>query len=141
MSPTTVDFETVREIASALPDVKESLGARGWAFRLRGQLLAFKAIHRSAEAGTLAARIDFADRTALIAADPNVFYVTPHYVDYPVILVRISRIKREALSEVLEKSWKFMMADPAAASRKKSAARKQVRKAPRAKSTRRGARR
>ena len=101
MPPTALDFETVREIATALPDVKESLGARGWAFRLRGKLLAFKAIHRSAEAGTLAARIDIADRTAMIAADPNVFYVTAHYVDYPIILVRISRISRERLSEVV----------------------------------------
>lgn len=148
MPPTALDFETVREIATALPDVRESLGARGWAFRLRGKLLAFKAIHRSAEAGTLAARIDIADRTAMIAADPNVFYVTAHYVDYPIILVRISRISRERLSEVLKKSWQFMTADPgtasgrktAAASGIKSAKRKQARKTPRA-STRRGTRR
>jgi len=116
-----LDFEAVREIARGLPDVQESLGARGWAFRVRGKMLACKAVHRSAEAGTLVVRIDFPDRAALIAADPNAFYVTAHYVDYPAILVRVSRISRDALSELLEKSRSYVTSGAPATPRGKSA--------------------
>ena len=120
MPSIATDFETVREIALGFPGVKESLGAWGRAFKVRGKLLACKAVNRSAEAGTLAVRIDFADRAALIAADPDVFYVTPHYENYPMILVRVSRISRDALSELLEKSWTFVTSGRSPASGGKS---------------------
>jgi len=97
----------------ALPGVQESLGAWGRAFKVRGKLLACKAVNRSAEAGTLAVRIDFAHRARLIAADPRVFYLTAHYESYPMILVRVSGISREALSELLEKSWAFVTSNAA----------------------------
>jgi hypothetical protein len=43
------DFALVREIALALPDVKDATTPRGFALKLRGKLLACEAIHRSAE--------------------------------------------------------------------------------------------
>jgi len=136
MSPIATDFETVREIALGLPGVQESLGKWGRAFRLRGKLLACKAVNRSAEAGTLAVRIDFADRTDLIAADPDVFYVTDHYEAYPMILVRVSRISRDALAELLEKSWTFVTSGaPAPPKRKSVAARGKKAKKSRRRST------
>jgi len=77
--------------------------------------LACKAVHRSAEDGTLAVRVDFPDRADLIAADPKVFYVTAHYEDYTMILVRVARISHEALTELLERSWKFVTSGPSTA--------------------------
>jgi hypothetical protein len=66
------------------------------------------AINRSAEPGTLGVWVDFDDRAELLAADPNVYYVTDHYAPYNVVLVRLSRIKRDVLRDLLGMAHKFV---------------------------------
>ena len=39
-------------------------------------------------------------------ADPETFYVTDHYRGYPYVLVRLPRVARTRLREVLEEAWK-----------------------------------
>ena len=97
MAKKTMDFDVVREIALALPDVEESTIHGAPSLKLRGKLLTCPAIHRSAEPNTLAIRIDFDQRAKLMAAKPSVYYLTDHYVNYPIVLVRLSRIDRNSL--------------------------------------------
>ncbi|HXR91242.1 MAG TPA: hypothetical protein VN750_13295 [Steroidobacteraceae bacterium] len=106
--PRQVDFGTVREIASALPGVVVSLGARGMSLKVRGKMLACRAIHPSAEEGSLVVRIDAARRAKLLAADPEVYYLTPHYAPHASVLIRVSRIGRDALAELLEEAMRFV---------------------------------
>jgi hypothetical protein len=84
MAKKTMDFDVVREIALALPDVEESTIHGAPSLKLRGKLLTCPAIHRSAEPNTLAIRIDFDQRAKLMAAKPSVYYLTDHYVNYPM---------------------------------------------------------
>ena len=63
--------------------------------KAHGKMLACPAIHKSAEPDTLAVRIPFDLRADLIASDPDSYYLTDHYVNYPVVLVRLSRIDVE----------------------------------------------
>jgi len=90
-----IDFDTVRRIALSLPDVEESTIYRSPALKVRGKLLACIPIHKSAEPGSVAVRIGFDRRAELMAAAPDVYYLTDHYVNYPVVLVRLSRIHCE----------------------------------------------
>jgi hypothetical protein len=46
----------------------------------------------------------------LIAADPGVYYVTDHYANYPTVLVRLSRIHRDSLRDLLGMAWHFVAA-------------------------------
>jgi hypothetical protein len=62
----------------------------------------------SAEPGSLAVRIDFADRAALLAEAPGIYYLTDHYVDYNVVLVRFSRVTPEILRDLLAMAYKFV---------------------------------
>jgi len=101
-------FTVVRELGRALPDVKESSGRLGPSLKVRGKLLTCPAIHRSAEPNSLVVSIGIDERAELIAADPNVYYVTDHYVDYPCVLVRTSRIDRESLRGLLFSAWRFV---------------------------------
>lgn len=112
MGKKTIDLEVVRELALALPDVEESTIHGAPSFKLRGKLLACLALHRSAEPDTLAVRVDFEQRARLIAASPDIFYVTDHYLNYPTILVRLSRSERSALSNLLGMAWRFVRAKP-----------------------------
>ena len=57
-----------------------------------------------------AVRIDFDQRTALLAEAPEVYYITDHYIPYPMVLVRMSRINRDALRDLLRAGWRFVTA-------------------------------
>ena len=108
MCRSTINFDTVREIGLALPGVEESTTYGSPALKVHGKLLACIAVHRSAEPGSLAVRVDFDDRAELLAADPDVYYVTAHYVGYNPVLVRLSRVHRDVLRDLLGMAYKFV---------------------------------
>src|SRR4051812_31929235 len=96
-----VSFDTVRDIGLTLPDVEEGTAYGSPALKVGGQLLTCIAIHKSAEPHSLVVCVGFAERDDLIAAEPGTYYLTNHYVDYPVVLVRLSRIGTDALRDLL----------------------------------------
>jgi hypothetical protein len=103
-----LSFDDVRELAKTLPNVGESAGRGMPSLKFNGSLLACPAIHKSAEPHSLVVKIGLEQRAELIAADPNVYYVTEHYVKYPSVLVRLSRIDRMSLRELLAMSCEFV---------------------------------
>lgn len=70
------------------------------------------AINKSAEPGSLGVRIDFDQRAELVATAPDVYYFTDHYANYPMVLVRLSRIHPDALRDLLAAAWRFVTAKP-----------------------------
>lgn len=108
MPRTSISFDTVREVGLALPNVAEGTTYGSPALKVHGKMFACLAIHRSAEPGSLAVRLDFDQRDELIAADPTTYYLTDHYVDYPCVLVRLTRVRRDALRDLLLMAWRFV---------------------------------
>jgi hypothetical protein len=106
-----LDFDFVREIAQGLADVQESAGRGAPSLKVHGKLLACPAIHRSAEEHSLVVKIGFDQRAKLIAEDPDVYYVTQHYVKYPSVLVRMSRIHPDALRGLLRMAGQFVSSE------------------------------
>jgi hypothetical protein len=117
MAKKTIDFGVVRDSALALPDVEETTIHGAPCFKLHGKLLTCQALDKSVEPNTLAVRIDFDQRAELLATDPSVYYVTYHYMNYPTVLVRLSRIDRSSLKDLLAMAWRFVNS-PESASRK-----------------------
>src|SRR5215471_14846148 len=79
-----VTFVEVTAVAVKLPDVEVSKSYGTPALKVRDKLLA-----RLKEDGeTLVLRMDFVARQILTQADPDTFYFTDHYRDYPLVLVR-----------------------------------------------------
>jgi hypothetical protein len=103
-----VDLDVVRELALALPGVEEGTSWGATSFKVRGRMFACEAIHSSAEDRTLMVRIDTNLRDALLADEPDVYYLTPHYAPYPAVLVRLERVSRASLDKVLGTSWLFV---------------------------------
>ena len=108
MARKKISFDTVREIGLALPGVEEGTTYGSPALKVRGKMFACLAVHRSAESDSLAIRIDFDERDELIAAEPNTYYLTEHYVNYPVVLVRLGCVHRDALRDLLRLGWRFV---------------------------------
>lgn len=105
-----MDFDVVRELGRAMPHVEEGTAYGSPALKVRGQMFACMTTNKAAEPNTLAVRVSVADREALLAADPRVFYIKPHYENHSVVLVRLSVVTREGLSEMLRMGADFVMA-------------------------------
>ena len=110
MPRSTIDFDTVRNIGLALPGVEESTAYGFPALKVHGKLLACVPANRSAEPASLVVRVDFEDRAELLAAAPDVYYVTDHYVDTNAVLVRLSRVNPDMLRDLLGMAYKFVTA-------------------------------
>jgi len=57
---------------------------------------------------SLAVRVDFDDRAELLAAAPDVYYVTDHYLNYTSVLVRLSRVTPDVVRDLLRMAHKFV---------------------------------
>ena len=108
MARRIIDFDTVRKIGLALPGVEDGTAHGNLALKAHGKLLACVPTHRSAEPGSLVVKVDLEDRAELIAAAPDVYYVTEHYVGYPTVLVRLSRVNADVLRDLLAMAYKFV---------------------------------
>jgi hypothetical protein len=106
MPKAPIDFDIVRRIGLALPGVEEGTAYGSPALKVRGKILAAIPTHRSAEPGSLMVRVDSDDRAELLAAAPDVYYVTDHYLDYDAVLVRLSRVNPDVLRDLLRMSHK-----------------------------------
>jgi len=108
MPRSAVTFDTVRKIGLELPGVEQSTMYGAPALKVHGALLACVPSHRSAEAGSLVVRVDFADRAALLTEAPDIYYITDHYLNYPAVLVRLARVTPEVLRDLLGMAYKFV---------------------------------
>ena len=106
--PRDTSFTAVASIARGLPDVEVTTAYGQPAVKVRGKMFACMAAHKSAEPNTLAVMMDFGDRDALIEDDPNTYYLKPHYVNYPCVLVRLSRVPADALRDLIVGAHKFV---------------------------------
>ena len=104
-----VTFDTVRALGLGLPGAEEGRTYGTPALKVRGKMFACIASHKSAEPNTLVVRIDFDRRDEMIAADPDVYYLKDHYVNYPVVLVRLNRVHPDALRELLLIGWRNVL--------------------------------
>ena len=96
-------WQRVVELASTLPDMEESRSYGTPALKAKGKLVARL---RSEDEGGLALRCDMVDRNMLIQADPDTFYYTDHYADYPMVLINLATVRWDAMPGLLEQAWR-----------------------------------
>ena len=109
-------FEDVRALALALPEAGErgDPGRRQW--RVRDKLFVWerplrpREVQELGEAApdgpVLGARVEHVGaKEALIASDPGVYFTTSHFDGYAAVLVRLDRIGRDDLQELVTEAW------------------------------------
>jgi hypothetical protein len=109
-------WEDVRRVALELPDTSERLSRDLRQWRVHDKLFVWERPLRRADLEALGddapdgpilgARVEhLGAKEALLAADPMVFFTTPHFDGYPAILVRLDRIALDDLHEVIVEAW------------------------------------
>jgi hypothetical protein len=94
-------------VGLALPGVEATTKYDGSpVLKLGGAFMAGLATHRSAEPETLVVRVGSEERACLLEDAPETYYLTDYYRPHPVVLVRLSRIDRDALRDLLSVSWR-----------------------------------
>ena len=96
------------KLALSLPNVEKGTAYGAPAVKTGGQMFACQTTHKSAEPNTLAVRLDFDDRDALIAEAPDTYYLKEHYVSYPCVLVRLDQVHPDAMRDLLAAGHKFV---------------------------------
>jgi hypothetical protein len=104
-------FDRVRLVGLMLPDVEAATRYDGSpVLKLGGCFMAGLATHHSAEPDTLVVRVGFEEREWLLEDAPETYYLTDYYRSYPLVLVRLSRVDRDALRDLLSVSWQLTAA-------------------------------
>jgi hypothetical protein len=95
------DWADVREQGLALPGVEEEMSYGNPALKVAGKLL----VRLKEDGATLALWVSYEERLALVHEQPEVFFVTPHYQNYPMVLVRLATVDSEELRELIVEAW------------------------------------
>lgn len=95
-------YDTVRRLALTFPNVAEGTSYGTSALKVKGKL--FVRLREDNESVVL--KMPFDQRAEMIAGDPEVYYITDHYLNYPWVLVRLSKLHPDALHELLQTAYR-----------------------------------
>jgi hypothetical protein len=95
-------FERVARLGTRLPEV-----ARSTWYRTDSLAVSGKSFCRMKERmdGVLVVMVPLGLKDALIEAEPEKYFETPHYAGYPAMLVRLDAVSDEELATRLECAW------------------------------------
>lgn len=97
-----LDFDAVVRLTQRLPETEVGTSYGTPALKVRKKLFA-----RLWEDGeTLVLKLPFVVRDHLIASEPELFFLTDHYRNYPYVLVRLPNVTASKLTPLLEESWR-----------------------------------
>ena len=104
--PRGLGFADVRRIAGGLDGVEEATAYGAFCLKVNKKMIACVAINKHAEPNSLMIRMPIDQRDELIAEQPDIYYLKPHYEPYPCVLVRLGKVHKDALKDLLTGAWR-----------------------------------
>jgi hypothetical protein len=92
-------WSPIREIMADFPQTVESISYGTPAYKVNKKLL----LRLKEDGQTLVLHSD--DRDIFLKSDASVFFVTEHYANYPYVLVRLDKIRKDKLRVAIRQSW------------------------------------
>lgn len=96
--------DDVRRVALSLPETSERTYNRRPGFQVRTRL--FIRVHELPGV-ILVGCATIEERDELLRAEPEKFFITPHYAGYPGMLVRLAAVDVDELTELVTESWRL----------------------------------
>ena len=124
------DAEDVRRIALTLPHVRE-IESEGFDFRVadKGFVWSYPERvpgHRRVIRTDVAVLFvgDEAEKQALVLGEPDLFFTTPGYDGWPLVMLRLDQVKLRRLRELVTDAWRMRAPDDLVADLDRATARK-----------------
>jgi hypothetical protein len=132
----------VRQIALSLRGASQEPTGFAFSVQVKGKAKGFVWVWmervtpkkpRVPQPAVLAVRVrDTAEKVALLAGDPEIFFTEPHYDGFPAVLVRLAKVTKVQLRKLIEDAWRCLApkellgeeARPAPRARRPAAARR-----------------
>jgi hypothetical protein len=95
-----ITYDTIRRMALTFPNVAESTSYGTPALKVKGKL--FIRWRNEEDPDTIVLKMPFEQREGLMAEDPETYFITDHYRNYPWVLVRLSKVHPDALHDLLQ---------------------------------------
>jgi hypothetical protein len=107
------DADAVRRLALALDGVEE-IDSDGFDFRVHGKGFVWSYPERQPGRGRVI-RTDIAvlyvgdeaEKQALLLGEPELFFTTPSYDGFPLVMVRLERLDGDRLAELVLDAWRM----------------------------------
>jgi hypothetical protein len=107
------DADDVRDLAMALPHVAE-IESDGFDFRVAGKGFVWSYPERQpGRARVIRSDIavlyvgDETEKQALLLGEPDLFFTTPGYDGWPLVMLRLERVDVARLAELVTDSWRM----------------------------------
>jgi hypothetical protein len=114
---TIADADDLRRLALALPGVEE-IDCDGFDFRVGGKGFVWSyPERRPGKPRVLRTDIavlfvgDEAEKQALLLGEPDVFFTTPGYDGWPLVMLRLDEVDVERLDELVLDAWRMRAPD------------------------------
>ncbi len=109
-------WDDVRRIALDLPETSERLNEGVMQWRVKQKLMTWERPLRRADYEALGDDVpdgsilavwvdDLGVKEALLSDDPEVFFTTPHFDGYAIVLIRLEEIPVPELEELIIEAW------------------------------------
>jgi len=95
------DWDDVVAFACALPDVTMESFFRTLCPKVNGKAF----VSPGREAGSFCLLVPIPEKEMLLETDPDTFWETPHYQNYPAVLVRYGTDARERIELYIQRAW------------------------------------
>ena len=96
-------FDDIRKLALSWPEVEDGTSYGTPALKVRKKML----VRLKEDNDTLVMPgVPLDERQMLIESQPKIFYFTDHYRDYPMVLIRLSKVKRATIEPFLRRRWR-----------------------------------
>ena len=100
MATRKLSLAVIRRTVSTLPGIEEGTSYGTPAWRHKGNLLA--RLHQDGRSIVL--KVGDETRNHLLQADPETFFLTDHYIGYPMVLARLDRLSAADLKKLLQRA-------------------------------------
>ena len=97
MATRKLSLAVIRRTVATLPGIEEGTSYGTPAWRHKGKLLA--RLHQDGRSIVL--KVGNATRGHLLQADPETFFITDHYIGYPMVLAHLGRLSAADLKKLL----------------------------------------
>jgi len=96
-----ITWDTLREIALRLPGVEDGMSYGAPALKIGGKHLI---VRWREDLNAIVVKTMFDEREGLMAEEPEVYFITDHYLNYEWVLVNLATVTPEALEAMIARA-------------------------------------